>query len=159
MSPTLPKAESRTRPADARLDSWKEIAQYLGREVRSVQRWEKSESLPVHRHTHRKSGSVYALKHELEEWRKSRTITHVKTSCSSDAFTGVASDGVGKDTRQRVSLIQRATWTWVDGDVQTVILCWPDSLQAPGATLLFRLPAPVSPGTNSGLIREAFNGG
>ena len=38
---------------DGRLDSWKEIAGYLGREVRTVQGWEKNEGLPVHRHAWR----------------------------------------------------------------------------------------------------------
>ncbi len=51
-----------------RLDSWKEIASYLGREVRTVQRWEKREGLPVHRHQHDKSGTVYAYKGELDDW-------------------------------------------------------------------------------------------
>ena len=32
-----------------RLDSWKEIAAYLGRDVRTVQRWERREGLPIHR--------------------------------------------------------------------------------------------------------------
>ena len=35
--------------AGERLDSWKEIAAYLRRDVRTVQRWEERESLPVHR--------------------------------------------------------------------------------------------------------------
>ncbi|MCU1257033.1 MAG: repeat-containing protein, partial [Candidatus Angelobacter sp.] len=35
-----------------RLDSWKEIASYLRRDVRTVQRWEKKEGLPVYRHLH-----------------------------------------------------------------------------------------------------------
>lgn len=55
-----------------RLDSWKEIAAYLGREVRTVQGWEKSEGLPVHRHQHARQGSVYAYKSELNVWRDSR---------------------------------------------------------------------------------------
>ena len=54
-----------------RLDSWKEIANYLGREVRTVQLWEHRECLPVHRHIHRRSGSVYALRSELDAWRSS----------------------------------------------------------------------------------------
>ncbi len=53
---------------DDRLESWKEIAAYLRREVRTVQRWEKKESLPVHRHLHDKLGSVYAFKSELDAW-------------------------------------------------------------------------------------------
>ena len=44
-----------------RLDSWKAIAAYLGRGVRTVQRWEREEGLPVHRLAHEKRGSVYAL--------------------------------------------------------------------------------------------------
>ena len=56
-----------------RLESWKEIAAYLGREVRTVQLWEKSEGLPVHRHQHGRQGSVYAFRPELDAWRNART--------------------------------------------------------------------------------------
>jgi TolB-like protein/Tfp pilus assembly protein PilF len=55
-----------------RLDSWKEIATYLNRDVTTVQRWEKREGMPVHRHLHDKRGSVYALTSELDSWRGSR---------------------------------------------------------------------------------------
>ena len=58
--------------SDDRLDSWKEIAAYLGREVRTVQGWEKTESLPIHRHLHSRQGSVYAFKSELDAWRRAR---------------------------------------------------------------------------------------
>jgi TolB-like protein/tetratricopeptide (TPR) repeat protein len=54
------------------LDSWKEIAAYLNREVRTLQRWEKLENLPVHRHQHDTLGSVYAYKSELDAWRRQR---------------------------------------------------------------------------------------
>jgi TolB-like protein/Flp pilus assembly protein TadD len=57
---------------DDRLESWKEIAAYLRREVRTVQRWEKGEDLPIHRHLHDKLGSVYAFKSELDAWWVSR---------------------------------------------------------------------------------------
>ena len=49
-------------PSADRLDSWKEIATFLNRGVRTVQRWEVTEGLPVRRHQHRKLGSVFALK-------------------------------------------------------------------------------------------------
>jgi tetratricopeptide (TPR) repeat protein len=55
-----------------RLDSWKEIAAYLQRDVRTVQRWERREALPVHRHFHDQRGSIYAYRSELESWRKGR---------------------------------------------------------------------------------------
>ena len=41
-----------TRPVEDRLDSWKQIATYLHRDVTTVQRWEKREGMPVHRHLH-----------------------------------------------------------------------------------------------------------
>lgn len=55
-----------------RLESWKEIAAHLGREVRTVQLWEKSEGLPIHRHQHARQGSVFAYKTELDTWRAAR---------------------------------------------------------------------------------------
>ncbi len=58
-----------------RLDSWKEIAVYLRRQVRTVNLWEKTEGLPVHRHLHAKRGTVYAFKSELDEWRKQRALS------------------------------------------------------------------------------------
>lgn len=57
-----------------RLESWKEIAAYLSRDVRSVYRWEKNEHLPIHRVRHGKHGSVYAFKSELDAWVAARTI-------------------------------------------------------------------------------------
>jgi len=56
--------------AEDRLDSWKEIAAYLRRGVRTVRRWEHDEGLPVHRHVHRVLGSVYAYKSEIDTWRR-----------------------------------------------------------------------------------------
>lgn len=63
---------SKQPPEGARLDSWKEIAAYLKRDVATVRRWEKREGLPVHRHSHEKLGSVYAFVPELEAWREGR---------------------------------------------------------------------------------------
>jgi Tol biopolymer transport system component len=59
--------------AEDRLDSWKEIAAYLKRDVTTAQRWEKREGMPVHRHLHDKMGSVYALRTELDGWMRSRS--------------------------------------------------------------------------------------
>ena len=55
-----------------RLDSWKEIAAYLKRGARTVQRWEREEGLPVHRLVHDKLGSIYAYQSELDAWWRSR---------------------------------------------------------------------------------------
>lgn len=66
--PPLPPQPPRSTEGDRRLDSWKEIAAYFDRRVRTVQRWEKSEELPVHRLQHEKGSSVYAYVSELEAW-------------------------------------------------------------------------------------------
>src|SRR5258708_21113484 len=61
--------------ADARgrrLESWKEIAAYLGRDVTTVRRWEKREGLPVRRLHHSRLGSVYAYTAEIDAWRNER---------------------------------------------------------------------------------------
>lgn len=54
--------------ASERLDSWKEIAVYLKRGVRTVQRWEQTADLPVHRLAHDKRGMVFAYKPEIDAW-------------------------------------------------------------------------------------------
>jgi Tol biopolymer transport system component len=59
-------------PSEDRLDSWKEIAAYLKRDVTTVQRWEKREGMPVHRHRHDRMGSVYASRTELDAWVRGR---------------------------------------------------------------------------------------
>jgi tetratricopeptide (TPR) repeat protein/TolB-like protein len=58
--------------ADEQLNSWKEIASYLNREVRTVRRWETYEGLPVHRHLHNVRGSVYAFRTEIDAWWTNR---------------------------------------------------------------------------------------
>lgn len=52
-----------------RLDSWKQIARYLNRSVRTVRRWERQEGLPIHRHMHQTLGSVFAIRSEIDAWQ------------------------------------------------------------------------------------------
>jgi hypothetical protein len=61
-------------PTPERLDSWKEIATHFNRDVTTVQRWEKREGMPVHRHLHDKVGSIYAFPAELNLWARSRNF-------------------------------------------------------------------------------------
>ena len=63
-----------TPQSEDRLDSWKEIAAYLKRDVTTVQRWEKREEMPVHRHLHDRIGSVYAFRADLDAWMRSRNL-------------------------------------------------------------------------------------
>ena len=69
-----PLGAASLKPALDRLDSWKEIAAYLKRDVTTVQRWEKREGMPVHRHLHDRMGSVYAFSSELDAWVQSRKL-------------------------------------------------------------------------------------
>lgn len=97
--------------ANERLDSWKEIAAYLKRDVTTVRRWEKRQGLPVHRHLHERRDSVYAFTMELDEWWDGRgnhlsdngTITDAKSSVAIGA-PGAA----GVRTPERLSHIGAA---------------------------------------------------
>jgi tetratricopeptide (TPR) repeat protein len=63
--------DRRTRAPSRRLDSWKEIASYFGRDERTVKRWEKDRGLPVHRLPGARGG-VYAFTDELSQWMSQR---------------------------------------------------------------------------------------
>jgi hypothetical protein len=52
------------------LNSWKEIATYVGRGVRTVQRWEHDLNLPVRRPRGKQRSAVIALAEDLDLWLK-----------------------------------------------------------------------------------------
>jgi hypothetical protein len=72
--------------SEDRLDSWKEIAAHLNRDVTTVQRWEKREGMPVHRHLHDRMGSVYASRSELDAWMLSRNLRPAQESANDAAL-------------------------------------------------------------------------
>lgn len=110
-------------PAE-RLDSWKEISAYLRRTVRTVQRWEQTEGLPIHRMAHDKRSTVYAYKQELDRWWRSRQATK--------SGRLVAPDAAAQATpRPRLSLpVRRADFYWIMIAALAVVT---------GAVLLVRL--------------------
>lgn len=59
-----------------RLHGWKEIATYLGRGVRTVQRWESELGLPVYRLVTKGSEVVYARRSDLDAWLNSTDRMH-----------------------------------------------------------------------------------
>jgi tetratricopeptide (TPR) repeat protein len=83
---------NRLEIATDRLDSWKEIATYLRREVRTVQLWEKNEGLPVHRHFHKHLGSVFAFRSEIDTWARHASRTNA-TPESEKPDSAVSSKG------------------------------------------------------------------
>ena len=66
-----PRPEIEAPPADV-LDSWTEIAVYLKREVRTVQRWEKNLGLPVRQLSRDNQGAVFAYRSEIDAWVRER---------------------------------------------------------------------------------------
>jgi TolB-like protein/Flp pilus assembly protein TadD len=105
-SPAPPTAE---KAAEKRLDSWKEIAAYLARDVTTVQRWEKREGMPVHRHVHAKRGSVYAAVEELNAWIESRRLRVDEQESNSDAEAPAIGRGHSSATGSRGLLWLAAT--------------------------------------------------
>ena len=82
------------------LNSWKEISRYIGRGVRTVQRWEQEFGLPVRRPGGHVRGSVIALRSEIDTWLASRAAREAGFPMSSSR---TAPDGGGHDKpRQRL---------------------------------------------------------
>lgn len=61
------------------IDSWKGIAAYLGKDVSTVMRWERSRGLPVHRLPGGRKATIYALAAELDAWRRGASEPAVPT--------------------------------------------------------------------------------
>ena len=71
------------QPSRRRLDSWKEIAAFLGRDMRTVQRWE-HEGLPVHRRPGARRSSVFAYPDEIENWLSGRPASGLQEAAGPD---------------------------------------------------------------------------
>jgi hypothetical protein len=54
------------------LDGWKEISNYLGKSVRTVQRWEEERGLPIRRVPGKAGDAISASRAEIDKWRQSR---------------------------------------------------------------------------------------
>jgi hypothetical protein len=74
MSEPSPGTPPPVRSPEESLDSRKEIAAYLNRDVTTAQRWEKREGMPVHRHLHDRMRSVYASRAALDAWSRGRNL-------------------------------------------------------------------------------------
>jgi TolB-like protein len=103
-APTAPgnqsEQESANNKSEGRLESWGEIAGYLGRDIRTVQRWEHDLGLPVQRLRTAKQGQVYASKAELDRWREQRAGKAVRVEGNGKTETGAEANGAGESPRQ-----------------------------------------------------------
>jgi Tol biopolymer transport system component len=97
MKPSRSNDSVQAGPYEGRLESWKEIASYLNRDVRTVQRWEQTKGLPVRRLPGGEMARVYALRPELDAWWNSRGI-HL----ASEPETELPASVPGKRGRRRV---------------------------------------------------------
>jgi len=76
----------------SQLNGWKEIAAYLGRSVRTVQRWEKDFGLPVRRFGASKPESVFALLHEIDAWLLTSQGVNARSGSGADADSPARTD-------------------------------------------------------------------
>lgn len=80
----MPRPASGLSPTEItardRLNSWKEIAAHLGASVRTAQRWERNEGLPVHRHLHANDSTIYAFRSDLNAWVAGRKPSPQKSA-------------------------------------------------------------------------------
>jgi CheY-like chemotaxis protein/predicted DNA-binding transcriptional regulator AlpA len=60
------------------LNSWKEVAQYVGRSERTIQRWEREFGFPVHRPAGKLRSSVIAVASEIDEWIMNSPVSRSK---------------------------------------------------------------------------------
>lgn len=137
-----PSARTAAGPTEKKppvLNSWDEIARYLGRGVRTVQRWERELQLPVHRVGAGKRSPVYAVVSELKFWmvtsaakqdlNKSRTNGNKATTGPQDqrwmqlterlyelaqlvAQNSVRHQRQAKELRQRIKTLQSGLASW-----------------------------------------------
>jgi|HubBroStandDraft_5_1064220.scaffolds.fasta_scaffold27763_2 Tfp pilus assembly protein PilF len=88
--------------ANRRLDTWKEIGAFFGRDERTVKRWETTRGLPVHRVPGAGRANVYAYTDELAEWLNGAKIAgEQEVEPNPDARNGIAAGaeaGAGADT-------------------------------------------------------------
>jgi hypothetical protein len=73
--------------SQAVLNSWKEIAEYVGRGVRTLQRWEQFYSFPVHRPAGNHKSAVFAVPTEVDEWLRTRPM-HTQNETNGNAGEG-----------------------------------------------------------------------
>lgn len=138
-------------PVDSsdRLDSWKEIAAHLKRHVRTVQRWAKDENLPVHRHPHKKLGSVYGYKSELDAWWQNAQAALMEKALQEDQVAPLETDDAEprneEESRRPAGLMMALAAGLTAVAILGLVL-----------VLVLSRPAPVSVASISLITRDLF---
>lgn len=116
-----------------RLDSWKDVADYLSRDVSTVMRWARTDGLPVHHIGGSRHRAVFAWTDEIDEWFSAQTAserpdpdrTATELSTRTEPTPNVAGSG-----RQRIL-------DWAGGAAIVLLLLtlwwlWPSRPESPG---------------------------
>lgn len=129
----MPADPNSAPPTTDRLDSWKEIASYLKKGVRTVQRWERMEGLPIRRLGQERTSSVFAYKAELDAWWRdqSRLPAQLESELAAGASTS--------PTRSRLPAIASLT-TIAAITIAAAAILWRTS---PSAAVAYR-PIPLT---------------
>ena len=113
----------------SQLNGWKDIAAYLGRSVRTVQRWEKDFGLPVRRFGVSKPESVFALLNEIDAWLLTSQGVNARSGNGADADSPARTDArpserVAPADRAREPLFPRGWFLRMGlvGAVEVVVL-------------------------------------
>jgi hypothetical protein len=152
-------------PTNRRLDSWKEIADYLGRDVRTAIRWEKEKALPVRRVPGGKRQGVFAYSGDIDQWMSGQNVA-LEPVASADGSETIAGAGPQDFPRaRRVSRLRIAfsiaavfvvllatAWLWIERN--TSAAAGPPPLQRP----LHFARADYEAGAPRGLVAGDFNG-
>jgi hypothetical protein len=144
---------SEDRKLSPRLDSWKAIAEYLGRDVRTVRRWERTLGLPVRRVPGRRGHSVFADVSEIENW------LHTAPTAAGPSPPAAAEGNASAESQR-----PRRAWWWVavPAALVAVVLtavAWRAILRqdAPAAALQFQVtPSAVVATGNDGRERWRY---
>jgi hypothetical protein len=100
------------------LNSWKEIATYLDRGVRTLQRWERDKHLPIRRVGAGERVPVFAFTIDLDKWLRKHG-----TAAPSDYISSPQSDSrkLVAESQRLVSTLQRsgADFLFLDLDIAT----------------------------------------
>jgi Tol biopolymer transport system component len=115
-------ASAPSQPED-RLDSWKKIASYLKRDVTTVQRWERREAMPVHRHLHDKLGSIFAYRSELDAWwagRQARVAPAHESTTEGQA--ALIAESASTDSRSDTRRVHPALRRWLGAAAVVLLL-------------------------------------
>ncbi len=115
------------------LNGWKEIAQYISRDIRTVERWEKQRGLPVRRIPGAGRGVVYARVSELEQWLAGHTSEGVKTQDLTPSRVEPAEVAVIASSAPEASAARGLSLVKKEG-LEPVAETLPVSLVRPGAT-------------------------